>query len=353
MKITRVETWAQHLDLKRPYEIAFKRVESVSLHFVLLECDTALVGLGCAAPTDITGESSEDCAQALSDMARDLLVGKDPRQLLALTRVLRHHMPQTPAARAALDMALYDVVAQQVGVPVVHLLGRRHVRIPTSITIGILPLEETLEEAREYVARGFSVLKVKLGQDLEADLARLEALRREVGPAIRIRVDANQGYAADEVVAFFQRAQAWDLEFVEQPLPADATGHMRTLPKSLAPMMAADESLHSEVDAIALAHEPPFGIFNIKLMKCGGITSGLAIADIADAAGLHCMWGCMDESVISIAAALHAAYASPATRYLDLDGSFDLAHDVATGGFRLHEGSLEVLDKPGLGVRLA
>jgi len=116
--------------------------------------------------------------------------------------------------------------------------------------------------------------------------------------------------------------------------------------------MAADESLHNETDALALAHTPPFGIYNIKLMKCGGITSGMAIADLADWAGLKCMWGCVDESVISIAAALHAAYASPATRYLDLDGSFDLARDMATGGFRLRDGCMDLVDAPGLGVQL-
>ena len=95
------------------------------------------------------------------------------------------------------------------------------------------------------------------------------------------------------------------------------------------------------------------GIYNIKLMKCGGIGPARDIATVADLAGIDLMWGCMDESVISIAAALHAAFACPATRYLDLDGSFDLANDVATGGFALDDGCLTTVDAPGLGVELA
>ena len=128
---------------------------------------------------------------------------------------------------------------------------------------------------------------------------------------------------------------------------------MRLLPPDVTRSMAADESLHAEEDALALAQTPtPFGIYNIKLMKCGGVTSALGIAGIAEAAGIRLMWGCMDESVISIAAALHTAYACPVTRYLDLDGSFDLAADLASGGFVLRDGYLHVLDEPGLGVRL-
>jgi L-alanine-DL-glutamate epimerase-like enolase superfamily enzyme len=104
---------------------------------------------------------------------------------------------------------------------------------------------------------------------------------------------------------------------------------------------------------LRLSQEPKVcGIFNIKLMKCGGIASAMTIGEIADAADVSLMWGCMDESVISIAAALHAALASPRTRYLDLDGSFDLARDPAQGGFKLRDGELSPTDAPGLGVWL-
>ena len=128
---------------------------------------------------------------------------------------------------------------------------------------------------------------------------------------------------------------------------------MRRLPAEVRKKVAADESLLDARDALACLERPrPFGIYNIKLMKCGGIAPGLQIADIAHLAGIDLMWACMDESIVGIAAALHAALASPATRYLDLDGHLDLARDLVTGGFVLKDGQLALTDRPGLGVKL-
>ena len=354
MKIIHVETWTERVPLKRPYTIAFKRVEKVDLHFVRLETNLGDVGLGSAAPTDITEESAEACFGVLDGVAHGVVKGADPRCLRQIVRRLGAEAGDSPAACAALDMALYDLLARAAGVSVVEFLGRFHEALPTSVTIGIMPVKETLREAKEYMAQGFNCLKVKLGLDYAEDVERIRALRNHVGPDIHIRVDANQGYSISEASSLARIAADLNLAFIEQPLPAGEVAAMRTVPSELRPMMAADESLHTPKDALALTHDPPFGIYNIKLMKCGGISSGLAIADIAELAGIDLMWGCMDESRISIAAALHAAYASQATRYLDLDGSFDLSRDVATGGFELASGGLmRILDKPGLGIRIA
>jgi L-alanine-DL-glutamate epimerase-like enolase superfamily enzyme len=115
--------------------------------------------------------------------------------------------------------------------------------------------------------------------------------------------------------------------------------------------LAADESLKNTGNALTLSHLPlPFGIFNIKLMKCGGILNALEIAAIARNAAIELFWGCNDESIVSITAALHAAFACESTRYLDLDGSFDLAEDIVTGGFTVEDGYMRPNGKAGLGV---
>ena len=352
MLITAVDIWTEHLPLKRPYSIAFKDVDQVALHFVRLDSSAGCCGLGCAAPTDITHETVEASRTELERGAIEILKGQDPRCLQALSRQIQRELSDSPSARAALDMALYDLVAHSVGVPVVDLLGRCHEALPTSITIGLQSIDDTLQEAQEYVKRGFAHLKVKLGRDLDEDLERLRALRGQFGRTIHIRVDANQGYSADETAALADKAVELNLAFIEQPMPAEAVGPMRRLPSAYRPLMASDESLHTPQDAWALTHDPPFGIFNIKLVKCGGITPALEIAELARMAKIDLMWGCMDESVISIAAALHAAFASPATRYLDLDGSLDLSRDVATGGFVIENGVMRLAADPGLGVRL-
>ncbi|MEA5445656.1 dipeptide epimerase [Gammaproteobacteria bacterium AB-CW1] len=352
MKIARVETWRREIALTRPYEIAFRRTDSVGNCFVRLIPDRGQPGLGCAAPEHhVTGETLDDCEAALDPAGLDWLVGQPVADLPRLLRELQGHFPDTPAQRAALDMALHDLLAQQLERPLVDVLGRAQHSLPTSITIGIMGVDETLDEAREYIDRGFRHLKVKTGQDLEEDIERIRALRTQLGDDIQIRVDPNQGYTAKALWEFVRDTKDYGLEFVEQPLPVSE--NMRSLSRTLRQRVAADESLLSPDDALNLAAAPPAcGVFNIKLMKCGGLGPARRIADIAELAGVELMWGCMDESRISIAAALHAALACPATRYLDLDGHLDLAEDPAEGGFELKDGWLTPLSLPGLGVQL-
>jgi L-alanine-DL-glutamate epimerase-like enolase superfamily enzyme len=123
-----------------------------------------------------------------------------------------------------------------------------------------------------------------------------------------------------------------------------------SLPATTRARLAADESLKDARSALALAQNGAYGIFNIKLMKCGGIAGALEIATIARQADVALFWGCNDESRVSITAALHVAFSCPHTRYIDLDGCLDLAEDVVTGGFTLEEGYLFPNDNPGLGL---
>ena len=353
MKIAEIDVRVERFELLRPYTIAYDTVDAVSNVIVRLRGDRGPSGFGAAAPSAyVTGETEESCAAALQGESLEWLLGQDVRTLPALCRELRQRLPANPAARAALDMALYDLLAQTLELPLADMLGRAHRKLPTSITIGIKPVENTLNEAEEYLARGFRVLKVKLGRSLEEDLERLHKLRERVGPAIQIRVDPNQGYDSEQVLRFVERTATLAIEFLEQPMPAGQVDALRALPSKVRGRIAADESLLDESDALDLVAPPPAcGIFNIKLMKCGGIHPALRIAAIAETAGIELMWGCNDESIISISAALHTALASPATRYLDLDGSLDLARDVVEGGFVLDEGYLRTNDEPGLGVK--
>jgi len=352
VKITQIVSRRESLALTLPYTIATRTIDSVELFFVRLVTDTGFVGLGSASPAEsVTGESAAACEAALGAAANDWLIGRDPRELGGLCREAGRRLATTPAARAAVDMALHDLFARRLDLPLVDFLGRCHDRLPTSITIGIKPADETLAEAADYMERGFRCLKVKIGLEMEADVERLALLREAMPAGLPIRVDANQGYSEAEAVRFHDLTRALDLELIEQPLAAAEVEGLRRLPADLRRLVAADESLLSPADALSLVAPPSAcGIFNIKLMKCGGITPALAIAATAAASGTELMWGCNDESRISIAAALHAAYACPATRYLDLDGSFDLARDLATGGFTVEEGCLLLPDAPGLGV---
>lgn len=354
MRIASIRTWKESIELTRPYAISSRSMSAVELFFIRIRTDSGHEGLGSGSPAEeVTGETPVDTGVALGEMEGGFLIGEDPRHLGTLCRRLRNDLEATPAAHAAVDMALHDLFCRIVDVPLVEFLGRSHVSLPTSITIGIKSVDETLAEADEYLARGFRSLKVKVGRSIDEEIELLHRLRDRVGPDIQIRVDANQGYDLEETRRLWREQETLRLELIEQPLPADTLAELRTLPEDLRRLVAADESLHEASDAASLAQSPAVcGILNIKLMKCGGVSPALAIGQVAEATGLHLMWGCMDESVISIAAALHTALACPQTRYLDLDGSFDLSRYFAKGGFLLEDGEMRTLDEPGLGVTL-
>ena len=354
MKIKKVSVFRENLELTRPYTIAYETFTHAENLFVLLETDTRIVGIGAGSPAeDVTGESIDACEQALNQQACTLLEGMDLSDAFSRLKTMETKMATAPGAMAAMDIALHDLIAKALNHPLVKILGQVHTRMPTSITIGIKSLDEMLAEADEYIGRGFRILKVKTGMDVDQDIERVCRLKDHVNADVRIRVDANQGYDVDQYKKFLAGTKGSNLEFVEQPLHVDNTAAMAELSEEERNFSMADESLLKPADAYDLIHPPrPFGLFNIKLMKCGGIAQGMEIAQIARHCGIGLMWGCMDESRVSIAAALHAAFASPATRYLDLDGSLDLARDMVDQGFVIEDGVMRLTDRPGLGVRI-
>ncbi|MCU0369695.1 MAG: dipeptide epimerase [Cyclobacteriaceae bacterium] len=352
MRIKDIKVWSADLGNTKPYTIAFKTVDEVLNAFVEITLDNGVTGIGAANPSEyVTGESFESCQQALQEKNIQFLIGRDIRELNQLTYEVWQKLPHNPAAGAALDIALYDAFTKYLGVPLVKYLGQKIHSMPTSNTIGIKNVEETLKEAKEYGERGFTVLKVKLGKDLNEDIERMVKLREKFGKKFVIRIDANQGYNPAQTIEFYQKTKHLDIELIEQPLPAKQIALMKQLPEEVRKVIAADESLLSPKDAVELIDSPiASGIFNIKLMKCGGVSQAMKIADIAQPKGIELFWGCNDESIVSITAALHAAFACTHTRYIDLDGSLDLAKDEVRGGFILKDGVMYCSDKPGLGV---
>lgn len=352
MKIKSVRSWCTDLGNLRPYTIAFKTVDEVKNAFVELTLNDGTTGIGAGNPSEyVTGEHLDQTNAALSEKNLEWLIGRDIRQLHLILAELLLKFPKNPAARAAIDIALHDAFTKYLGIPLVKYLGKQIDSMPTSITIGIKSVEETLKEATEYHQRGFRILKVKLGINIEEDVERLAKLREKFGNEFIIRIDANQGYDAPHTIEFFNRTRKFDIELIEQPLPAKAIADLKSLPPDVRKTIAADESLLSPANALELVMPPvAVGIFNIKLMKCGGISQALKIADIAALENIDLFWGCNDESIVSITAALHAAFASRNTKYIDLDGSLDLARDEVSGGFVLRDGIMYCSDQPGLGL---
>lgn len=353
-KIKHIKVWSVDLGNQRPYTIAFKTVDEVKNAFVEITLANGLTGLGSGNPSEyVVGENLKQTLEALHENNLDFLIGRDIRELNQLTFEVWQRFPKNPGARAALDIALHDAFTKFLGIPLVQYFGQKIKSMPTSNTIGIKNVEATLVEAEEFVGKGFKILKVKLGKDPAEDIERMVKLRERFGNNIVIRIDANQGYNVQQTIDFYHKTKHLNIELIEQPLPAKAIAEMKRLPDEIKEIVAADESLISPKDALELVKPPrASGIFNIKLMKCGGPSQGLKIADIALQSGVDLFWGCNDESAVSISAALHAAFACSNTKYIDLDGSLDLAQDIVKGGFILKDGVMSCSDKPGLGVEL-
>ena len=355
MKITSISYWKEDMQLTRPYAVTYIWHDHIQNIFIRIETDGGHFGIGAGSPSEmVTGELIDERCEDRIPQLQELLVGKDVREYRKLISILAGTFSSQPALLAALDMALLDVFCKSLDISIGKYLGSCLKPLPTSITIGIKNVSETVEEGLEYKERGFKIIKLKIGQSLEEDIERSLKLREAVGNDLLIRVDANQGYDVSSFQHYLNKTEKASLEFFEQPMKPADNEQMLQLPLDVRNICAADESLHKQKHALGLVKlGRPFGIFNIKLMKCGGISEAIRIAQIANSENIDLMWGCMDESVVSISASLNVALASPATKFLDLDGSFDLAKDIAKGGFELSEGKLiPLLERPGLGVEL-
>ncbi len=351
-RITGIEVWQEDLQLRRPYRIAGEEIAHVHNAFILLRDASGETGIGSACPmTEVPGASMPETLNGLH-IGRDLLYNSEIVDIQAYIELIESHLAYLPAAHAAVDMALYDLFCKRLGTPVVEFLGRKLDAMETSVTIGITSETDTREQLQRHLRNGFTAIKLKVGDDAEKDIAVVTKVREWGGYGFRLRVDANQGYDAAALQRFLKSTRELQIQLVEQPFVKPGAAEMLHLSEGERALCMADEDLVTEEDAKTLAHGKPYGAWNIKLMKSGGITSVRKMACLAAEAGIRVMWGCNDESRVSIAAALHAAFSSTATAYLDLDGSFDIAHDIVTGGFLLDNGKMKLTTMPGLGVSL-
>lgn len=349
MRIVDLALFRRDFKLSQPSIVAYEAIDTAPNVIVRVECANGLVGWGNAAPDEhVTGETAVSVEETIREIFQPALLGVDALRIEAIWARLNELAPRQPTAIAAVDIALYDLLGQAAGLPLYHLLGGARSEIATSVTLSIEETAVSIARAREFQARGFRALKIKCGLDVAADIARVRAIRAAVGSEMRLSLDANQGYDVEQTLRVLAALRDCDLAFIEQPVAAaDLDGLREVCRRAPLPVMA-DESVIDAYDVLLT----PVPLVNLKLMKMCGITGALKANAVAEARGMRVMIGCMDESLISMAAATHVALALHNVAYADLDGHFDIVDDVASGGVTLQAGAASVGERAGLGVRV-
>jgi len=353
MKINGLDVWSITMRLTEPYTIAYESVDEATNIFIRIKTGGGIVGYGCAAPdSEVTGETTRSASDFIDSAVRYHLMGKDPLEFRHILDEIGRITPRAPSCLAAVDMALLDILGKVAGLPLFRLLGSPRYRIATSATIGILPTDQAILRARHWVGQGFTSLKIKGGIDVLMDIERVLAVRETVGEAIDLSLDANQGYTPEQAMRFIRETKKARLAFLEQPTPRgdlELMGYVSSLTDM--PIMA-DESLLTLADAADIARHGIADMYNVKIMKVGGIIASAEIGALARAFGIGVMTGCTDEAAIGIAAGLHFALATPAVILADLDGHLPLVGDPSSGAVILDGGWLSPTGSPGLGFDL-
>ena len=354
MKITDVRIGKISVPLRVPFKTALRTVNSVEDVIVEIHTDTGAVGYGEAPPTGaVTGDTTGAIIGALKDHIIKTIAGRDVDEFEDLLQAVQKCVVKNTSAKAAVDMALWDLYGQLYKIPVYKMMGGARKSIVTDITISVNDPEEMARDAVNAIERGYDCLKVKVGANPALDVARLEAVRKAVGPDTCIRIDANQAWSPKEAVRILNNMQekGLDIEFVEQPVKAhDFEGMKYVTECSYVPVLA-DESVFSPEDAMKIMQMGAADLVNIKLMKCGGLYNALKIASAAEVYGVECMIGCMLEAKVSVNAAVHLACAKNIITKIDLDGPVLCSEDPVIGGAIFNEKEITVSDEPGLGIK--
>ncbi len=352
MLITGIKAGRINTGLKRPFKTSLRTLESIESILIEIDTDSGNIGYGGAAPTAvITGDTTGSIIDGVQIIA-DRIIGLDITNLEIIMQKINSSMVGNTSAKAAVDMAVYDLYGKLYSAPLYKLLGGFRNTFVTDLTISLNSPGEMAEASIDAVRQGVKILKVKVGDDAGTDLSRMKAIREAVGPDIKLRIDANQGWQAKEAVEVIRQMQneGIGLDFVEQPVAAKDFEGMCYVKNRVSIPVIADESVFSPSDALRLVNMKAADGINIKLMKSGGIYNAVKIADIAETAGLFCMVGSMMESHVGLTAAAHFAASRSVIKEVDLDVPLLCSEKKEICGSEYNGTAITLTDSPGLGI---
>lgn len=354
MKIKEIQVGQISVPLKKSFKTALRTVDKIEDIVVKIITDTGHVGYGEAAPTAvITGDTKGSIRCAIEDYIAPQIIGLEIENIEEIMNRIDNSLLKNTSAKAAVDMAIYDLFGQFHKSPLYKLLGGYRKEIITDLTISVNAPEEMAQDSIEAVKRGYKTLKIKVGLDSQMDLKRIQAIRDAVGYNIDLRLDANQGWKPKEAVMLLRKMEdkGYNIELVEQPVAANDLEGLKYVTQNVNTPILADESVFSPSDAVKIIQNRAADLINIKLMKTGGIHNALKICSIAEIYGVECMIGCMLESKLSVSAAVHLAAAKSIITKIDLDGPGLCKEDPIDGGPEFQDYRIILNEESGLGFK--
>jgi L-alanine-DL-glutamate epimerase-like enolase superfamily enzyme len=355
MIITSVEIIPVRLPLREPFVVAYASYPDTLSILVRVCSQNGAEGWGEATPDpNVTGETWAGTAETLRHDLAPALIGRDARDRESVLRALDARIEGAPSAKAALDIALHDLVARSIGIPLWQLLGgRARDALQISRVISMGEPAAMVAAAIRHVGDGFRTVKVKVGDttDPRLDVQRVAAVRDAVGPDIAIKVDVNQGWRSPGTAIQMIRAiEPSQPAYIEQPVLWWDMEGLAEVRRQTGAIIMIDEGCHGPRDMLRAVNLRAADLVNIKLMKTGGILNALRLNAIAEAAGISAQVGTMVESSIASAAGLHTAIAMANVKTVEMGGPLMLAEDIGDARAWYRHDLVSVPDAPGLGI---
>jgi L-Ala-D/L-Glu epimerase len=351
MNITHTEIYKYSIPM-HPFTIATGTMHFAQNIFLRIHNDEGFYGVGeCSAFPMIAGETQATCFEMARDFAA-LWKGRDPLDIKGRMAELDSFTAFNSTIKSAFEMALFDLAAKNAGMPLYAFLGGTNSKeLETDITVGIGAPADMASQARAFCRQGFRIIKVKLGKDPETDIERVREIRQAVGPDIRLRIDANQGWDPQSAWRALLGMATFQVDFCEQPMRRYNDHFLPALRRDSPIPLMADESVFDHHDAERLLGAGACDYVNIKFAKSGGILEASRINAVCESHGIPCMMGGMLESRLALSAFAHFALANDNVVFFDMDTCM-LGHklDPVTGGVRYRGYLVEVPESPGIGA---
>lgn len=317
---------------------------------VRITTDTGLTGLGEASELPFfTGETAETMKVLVENNLAPVLIGKPIYALRDIHHTMGTVLGHATGAKSAIDLALWDIQGKRLKSPVYELLGgvnNRPVRV--AYVLGDESPRDMSQLAKDMVSRGFDTIKIKIGSDYRKDIEAISWIRQVVGTGVHLRIDANQGYNVKTAIQVINEISQYDIDYIEQPVPGwDIDGLRQVRLASSIPIMA-DESAHTLNDVYQLAKKEAIDLVGIKLIKCGGISGAVQIAQFSEAVGLQCVLISPWDTLLGTHASLHLSTILPGSYSHEMVGPYYLKDDPF-GNLDV-KGEMEIPNGIGFGI---